>query len=121
MTDLLATAREQLASGSSHSVRRACWLARAALEARVADLLTARGIDASNASERGRMSCLEGAYSDDRDLTARAEYAWNRLSESCHQHAYQLAPTHLEASRLVDLVETLAPTKSSPGGLGPER
>ena len=107
MSDLLAIARDQLSSSSAHAVRRACWLARASLEARIADLLHARGIDASQASERGRLSCLEGAYPDDRDLTARAEYVWNRLSESCHQHAYHLAPTYAEASRLIDLVEAV--------------
>ena len=44
-----------------------------------------------------RLSCLEGAYVDDRGLTFKAEFAWNRLSEACHQHAYQLAPTYTEA------------------------
>lgn len=110
MSELLDRAREQLDSASPHATRRACWLARSALEARVRELLTARGVDASQASERARLSCLEGAYPDDRELSARAEYAWQRLSESCHHHAYELAPTWAEARRLIDLVEGLETT-----------
>ena len=107
MSELLTRARQQLASEAPHSVRRACWLARAALEQQVLDLLKARGIDADRCSERARLTCLEGAYVDQRDLTASATYAWSRLSEACHQHAYELAPTHHEASLLVDLVASL--------------
>ncbi len=41
-------------------------------------------------------------------LVQKAEYAWNRLSDACHQHAYQLTPTYSEVRHLVGLVEELA-------------
>lgn len=107
MTDLLTRARAQLDSGEPHAVRRACWLTRAALEERVQALLAAKGISAAGASERSRLTCLEGAYPENRELSGRAEYAWSRLSETCHQHAYHLAPTRAEASHLIEVVEWL--------------
>ena len=113
MSDLLDTARAHLGSNDPLAIRRACWLARAALESAVIDLLSARGIDVTKASERGKLSCLEGAYADDRQLTSRAEYAWSRLSEACHQHAYQLSPTHVEAKQLIELVAGVAEPRST--------
>jgi hypothetical protein len=91
VNNVLGKAREQLESPGPYSLRRACWLARAALEGVIDDLLKAKGVIAARASERAKLSCLEGAYIDDRALVRKAEYAWNRLSEACHQHAYQLA------------------------------
>ena len=108
MSTLLAKAYAQLESSGPYSLRRACWLARAALEGLVMDRLLAKGIDAANASERAKITCLEGAYADDSDFVFRVEYAWNRLSDACHQHAYQLAPTYIEVGHLLGLVEALA-------------
>lgn len=117
---LLVRASDQLDRKEPHAVRRACWLTRSALEGIVQQLLQARQINLDEASERAKLSCLEGAYHDDRDLVARAEYAWSRLSEACHQHAYELTPTHQEATHLVDLVRRLAARarehESSPTG-----
>lgn len=110
MSALLDKAQDQLSSNSRQAIRRACWLARAALEAQVEELLEAKGIDARKASERAKLSCLEGAYLDQRDLVARAEFAWSRLSEACHQHAYELSPTHAEAKHLIGLVGSLRPS-----------
>lgn len=107
MTGLLDRALAQLAVHEAHSTRRACWLARAALEQLVVELLTARGIGPQTMSERAKLSCLEGAYTDHRDMVAGIEYAWSRLSEACHQHAYELTPTHQEAGHLVGLVGKL--------------
>lgn len=111
MNSLLAKAEAQLDLDQSLAVRRACWLARAALEELILELLRARGIEAEEASERSKLACLEGAYADDRDLTFRAEFAWNRLSEACHQHAYQLAPTYSEVKDLIRLVADLSPAQ----------
>lgn len=113
MTELLEKARLQLDSGSMHCTRRACWLTRSALEGIVHDLLLAKGIDPSRASQRAKLSCLEGAYFDQRELAAAAQYAWNRLSEACHQHAYHLAPTYTEAKQLIELVGDLVPSRWS--------
>lgn len=108
MSTLLEKASGQLESAGPHSLGRACWLARAALEGVIIDLLTAKGVTADRASERAKLSCLEGIYVGDRDLVHKAEYAWSRLSDACHQHAYQLAPTYSEVRHLVGLVEELA-------------
>lgn len=107
MTALLEKARGQLELGSPLAVRRACWLARAELEAIIHELLRVKGVDCGRASERAKLSCLEGAYVDQREVIFRAQYAWSRLSEFCHQHAYHLAPTHSEAQHLVGLVGDL--------------
>lgn len=117
MSGLLEKARQQSETAGPYSLRRACWLARAALEALIDDLLTTKGIVAAGASERAKLSCLEGAYTDDRALVHKAEYAWNRLSDACHQHAYQLAPTYAEVQHLIGLVEEL----SSPTASGREQ
>lgn len=113
MKTVLDKARQQLESAGPYSLRRACWLARAALESVIADLLTIRGVTADRASERAKLSCLEGIYIDDRALVHKAEYAWSRLSEACHQHAYQLEPTYAEVRHLVRLVEELTVASES--------
>lgn len=104
--DLLELARNHLAGTSPHANRMACWLARSALEDAVNDLLAATGLDPGpEASTRSRLTCLEVAYRDRPGLVSGAEYAWSRLSEACHQHAFQLSPSHSEATHLIDLVE----------------
>jgi len=104
MSDLLERARLQLSTAGPHATRRACWLARAALEDVIAELLVDRTIQAAGASERAKLTMLEGAYSDSRGLAGQAQYAWHRLSEACHQHAFELSPTHGEARDLIDIV-----------------
>ncbi|MBW9208631.1 hypothetical protein KV100_03115 [Mumia sp. zg.B21] len=94
--------------GGRHSLRIACWLTRAALEQRVAELLDAKGWDAGRANMRSRLSCLESAYAADDDVVAsQAEYAWAALSRVCHKHAYELAPTVTEARHLGTVVAGL--------------
>lgn len=107
--NLLASATKQLEGSAAHSNRRACWLARSALEDVIDDLLSLKGVvPGPRASGRAKLSCLEVAYTDEPDVTARAQYAWLRLSDACHQHAYELSPTHSEAQHLVALVTDLA-------------
>lgn len=107
MSTLLDKASEQLESSGPYSLRRACWLARAALEDLIDERLAAKAISATAASKRAKLSCLEGAYVDDRVLVTKAEYAWSRLSDACHQHAYELTPTYGEVRHLLDLVRQL--------------
>lgn len=113
MSALLDKAQEQLDSSGPHALRRACWLARGSLEEVIEALLSAKGIDAHKASARAKLSSLEGAYVDDRELTSKADYAWNRLSDACHHHAYQLSPTHSEAKQLIDTVRELGDSLAS--------
>ncbi|HEY1135453.1 MAG TPA: hypothetical protein VGE77_12840 [Nocardioides sp.] len=104
MTALIDQAAALLDGGGAHATTRACWLARAALEDAVGDLLVAADLDVGDASGTARLTCLQVAYEEHPDLAARAEYAWSRLSEACHHHAFALAPTHGEAQHLVGLV-----------------
>jgi hypothetical protein len=107
---LLALAETQLQVSGSHSNRIACWLARSALEETLDRLLSEAGISCGDrASARSKLSCLEVEYGNT-DLPARAQYAWSRLSEACHHHAYELSPTHSEAQHLVELVHDLDAT-----------
>ncbi|MFI6778751.1 hypothetical protein [Nocardia sp. NPDC050412] len=107
MSSLLTMAAAQVARQSPHSNRIAAWLTRTALEQIVDELLRAKGIEAGGASSRARLACLEVAYRDERDVPARSQYAWTRLSEACHQHAYQLSPTYQEVRHLLEIVRSL--------------
>lgn len=105
---LLDVAVRVLEGTAPDRARMSCWLTRSALEAVVTDALAALAIDAGEASMRSRLVCLEVAYADRPELAARAEYAWCRLSQACHQHAYQLSPTYSEALHLHGLVRSFA-------------
>lgn len=109
MSDLLAQATTVLAGGRSVTVesrRGACWLARAALEDAVRDLLLAAGHDPGNSSMRAQLACLESAYPLDApgSPTLAARHAWIGLSAAAHHHAFQLAPTVAEVEHLLRLV-----------------
>lgn len=104
MTGLMTLARAQIARRSPHSNRIAAWLTRTALEHIIDELLRARGIEPGKASGRARLACLEVAYRDESDIPSRSQYAWSRLSEACHQHAYQLSPTYQEVQHLLEIV-----------------
>lgn len=98
-----------------HTVRAACWIARAALEERVSSLLQQVGLEPGRSSMRTRLSCLEAAYAEkDPELAARAEYAWSRFSQAAHHHAYELTPTVEEAAHLVALVARLGDGHGQP-------
>lgn len=112
---LLDLATAQLVAGDAHASRRAAWLARSAMEERLDALLAARGVDPGpRASTRSKLSCLEAAYADEPGLAGRAQYTWSRLSEACHQHAYQLSPTHAEVRHLLESVAALGGEATGP-------
>lgn len=117
MTPLLEQAESLLGNPSipaRHRGRAACWLARAAFEEVVGNLLRANGHDPGSASMRTKLSCLEAAFVGTRpDLAAHAEYAWALLSSASHQHAYELSPTEAECRHLIGLVHILVATKSA--------
>ena len=101
-----------------NSVRAGAWIARSALESVVADLVRSKGCDPGRANMRTLLSCVESLYADDDpQVAANAQYAWDRLSEASHHHAYELAPTHAEVAGLVELVRELgaAADKSAAG------
>lgn len=107
--DLLAQATSVLAETSPQSNRAAGWIARAALESAVDDVLGNLHRDAPNATMRSKLTVLQVALeTTGANLPARAEYAWNRLSVACHHHAFELTPTVSEIQHLIDLVRELA-------------
>lgn len=113
---ILEQARDVLGSSSPSRNRVACWLARSALEESVRDLLIAKGRTPGDATMASRLTCLEVAYQDDPQVVDRAEFAWARLSNACHQHAFELSPTASEAANLVEIVAALAGSAPSATG-----
>lgn len=94
-------------ASDAHSNRAACWIARAALENAVDDLLNTKQRSAPDASMRSKLTVLQVAFDQDDHVPARVEYAWSRLSQACHHHAFELSPTATEVRHLIGLVETL--------------
>ncbi|HWC23839.1 MAG TPA: hypothetical protein VG502_16205 [Flexivirga sp.] len=105
---ILDQARDVLDSTSPSRNRIACWLARSALEQVVRELLSAKGRPVGRATMASSLTCLEVAYAADPLVADRAEFAWARLSNACHQHAFELSPTASEAANLVEIVAELA-------------
>jgi hypothetical protein len=104
---LLVQASAVLGEATAYSNRAACWIARAALESAVDDLLDTRHCSAPEASMRSKLTLLQVAFGQDDGVPARAGYAWNGLSQACHHHAFELAPTVSEVRHLIHLVDTL--------------
>lgn len=98
----LARAERMLTNGLTGSSRMAAWLARAALEDGVVQRLDRLGHDTRLASMRSRLTCL---FVLDDECAADAEFAWNRLSGACHQHAFELAPNASEVRALLAQVQ----------------
>lgn len=87
------------------SARLAAFLARQALEELVVARCVALGVDIERPSMRSRLVILRSL-----DTTERADaasVAWNRLSNACHHHAYELAPTVDEVRHLCGVVAVL--------------
>lgn len=89
------------------SARMAAFLARRALE----EIIDARCIRvdarAPRATTRSQLVALR--VLDDADAAARAAIAWNRLSNACHLHAYELQPSVAEVEQLCGVVADLIP------------
>lgn len=104
---LLAQAYAVLAAGDAHSNRASCWIARAALESVVDELLSRRKFETEGATMRSKLTVLEVAYEKEPKVPMRAQYAWTGLSNASHHHAYELSPTVAEVNHLVGLVSEL--------------
>ena len=97
------------AGAAGSAARLAAFLARQALEQLVTQRLSALEIDAPRATMRSKLVILRSL--DTTDRADAAAVAWNGLSNVCHHHAYELAPTVSEvrhlcrvAARLLDSV-----------------
>jgi hypothetical protein len=109
--ELLAAAREieerPAAATAGVWPRAAALLARQALEAALHELWEADSATTGlvRCTGRSQLTCLP-SYLDAR--TARQiAYVWAALSEACHYHAYELAPTAAELTGWFQAVEDL--------------
>lgn len=104
---LLEQASAVLLEASPYSNRAACWIARAALEDAVDDLLASRQRSVPKATMRSKLTLLQVGFGQDDEVPARAEYAWSGLTQACHHHAFELAPSAAEVRHLIELVGAL--------------
>jgi hypothetical protein len=105
---LVAEARRLLETPSSSSSgwwsRAAVLLARQALEARLAELVSAKGGDPRDAPFTAQLLVLPELLGD-AELAGRVAWAWTALSRASHHHGYELAPTSSEVARWLEVVE----------------
>ena len=87
------------------SARTAGFLARQALEELIDERCAALGAECRSASMRSKLVILRSL--DSSDNADAASVAWNGLSNACHHHAYELAPTVGEIWHLCGLVARL--------------
>lgn len=108
-TELLQAARQIL--GHTGGLVPALWpraaaiLARHALETAVREMWTSRPGYESLAQSSMRAQLISLIDVVDPSTTARASFVWSALSEACHYHPYDLAPTAGELSHWIDEVE----------------
>jgi hypothetical protein len=69
-------------------------------------LWTTRAPGLERASARAQLACLPEYLGDPR-LAWELVFTWSALSNDCHQHAYELAPTASELERRLDAVSRL--------------
>lgn len=113
-TCLLRSARAVL--DGTHEIaqasRAAAVLARQALEDVVVDLCRSSGADLRATNMRTRLVCLRVLVGE--TVADLAGSAWSSLSQVCHHHAFQLAPTAGEVGYLIALVEKLISDTGGP-------
>lgn len=93
--------------------RASALLARQALESALDRYWTARGIALDACSTLPQLICLT-RYLEDGDLAGQVRHTWNALSDACHHHAYDLAPTAEELTVLLDAVQAFVQAGAQP-------
>lgn len=97
--DLLLAARRILDDSDRTTTagwaRGAALLTRQAIEAALADFWRARSIDMADRDFTAQLVALR-FYVDDPGTARLAHQTWSSLSNACHHHAYDLAPTAAE-------------------------
>jgi len=86
--------------------RAAALLARRALEEALDELWSKRAPGLERATARAQLVCLP-EYLGDRALAGEVVFTWSALSDACHHHLYELAPTAAELGRRLDAVDRL--------------
>jgi hypothetical protein len=109
--ELLAAARDiqerPAAATAGVWPRAAALLARQALETALDELWEAdsRTLGLTRCASRSQLACLPTYV--DVGLARQIAYVWAALSEACHYHAYELAPTAAELTGWFQSVEEL--------------
>ena len=119
---LLDTAESLLAGAlrmpAGLRARAAALLVRQALEQALDAFWTRRAPDVRRCRTRTQIQCL-AAWLDPEPVAAAAT-AWNRLSEACHHHPYDLAPSPAELRAWIASVRTFCRDALSKRGQEPE-
>jgi hypothetical protein len=93
--------------------RAAALLARQALEQALDEYWRSRQLPLDQLPTRPQLICLREYLHDDAGLAGSVNHAWNALSQACHHHPYELAPslTDLQRHMLVvaDLISVATP------------
>lgn len=108
--ELLSQAERVLTTRSTAglSSRMAAFLARQALEEVIDERCAALGAPAPWANARSKLLVLRAL--DTAEAADRAALAWNRLSNACHVHAYEMQPSVDEVEQLCAVVAALLPS-----------
>lgn len=105
--DLLEAARVLLtrpdAKARGFWPRAAAHLCRQALEASLQQWWKLRLPGMESASMRAQLACLPTYLKND-ELAGRIAYTWSGLSNACHHHTYELAPTSAELEGWISAV-----------------
>lgn len=108
--------------GSAWS-RATALLARQALEEALADFWRRAAPGTEDGTFTAKLLCLRGYVPS--EVAADAHQVWAALSDACHHHAYDLAPTagelHRWVGRTAELVAALAAAAGAGGGALPHR
>lgn len=94
--------------GGGLQSRAAALLARQALEQALVEFWLRRSPGVQRCRTRTQIQCLS-AYLDAEPVAAAAT-AWSRLSETCHHHPYDVAPSAAELKAWVGSVRTFCET-----------
>ena len=107
--ELLGQAQQILATRSTSglSSRMAAFLARQALEEIIDERCAGLAAPAPSATTRSKLLILRAL--DTAEAADRAAAAWNRLSNACHLHAYEMQPSTAEVEQLCGVVAGLLP------------
>lgn len=103
--DLLDQAEQLISPGARQWPRGAAFLARNALEEWVRGHSATLDEGLPQATMASQLLCLELCIGPGR--AGRARHTWGSLSEACHHHAYELSPSPVHVSALLDEVRVL--------------
>lgn len=108
--DLLGAARAILARAEAQRgqswARAVALLARQALEGSVDSYWAQRAPGMDGCRRKVKLLCL-ASYLDEPMIGRLAYQTWAALSDACHHHAYELAPTTTELAGWIETVGTV--------------